>query len=255
MMQNFKKDLKDGFSLIEVMVATTILLVVVLMIGSVFRQGTSSWDSGYARAEGGMIVRAVVGSIQRELSTAVDGRRFKDKDQDGKYITGAAWSSPNPVEVSQNKIKFICMKESVTKKENGNLVLKRDPWLVEYVWGGEEMTRNAYRLDCTIRDKKVTWSLGTNVAQGDKVNSTVYSQAFQEGKKAWYSADFRFVAVPDAGGIRDYEAGDFDEKTFWDIPYVSIRVDLTRTSSFSGLEVASRGPDGKPGTDDDILVK
>ena len=65
-----------GFSLIEVMVATSIVLILVVLVGSVFRQASSAWDSGYARAEGGMVVRGVLGAIQRELSRAVDGRHF-----------------------------------------------------------------------------------------------------------------------------------------------------------------------------------
>ena len=63
-------------TLIEVMVATAVMVIMVLMVGSVFQQTSSSWDAGYARAEGGMAVRTVVGSLTRDLATAVDGRRF-----------------------------------------------------------------------------------------------------------------------------------------------------------------------------------
>ena len=69
-------NLRTGFSLIEVMVATTVLAIIVLLLGGVFQQASSSWDAGFVRAEGGMAVRAVVGSLARDLSTAVDGRRF-----------------------------------------------------------------------------------------------------------------------------------------------------------------------------------
>ncbi len=65
-----------GFTLIEVLVATAVMAIMVLMLGGVFQQASSSWDSGYARAEGGMAVRAVVGALTRDLATAVDGRRY-----------------------------------------------------------------------------------------------------------------------------------------------------------------------------------
>ena len=231
MMRHLNKDLKDGFSLIEVMVATLILLIIVLMIGSVFRQGTSTWDSGYARAEGGMIVRAVIGSIQRELSTAIDGRSFE-----------GAWSDADPIVVSESAVKFICMKES---EDGGTKALKREPWLVEYVWDGKEMTRLAQRLKCTDG----IWSPGTSV------DSIIYTEDYQDDKKAIYSAKFTFESVSDFGSVRPRESEEFKNDYFWNIPCVSIKVELTRMSSFSGLEVRSFGPDGKDGTVDDIHVK
>ena len=66
----------NAFTLIEVLVATAIMAIIVLMLGGVFNQAASSWDSGYARAEEGMAVRAVIGSLTRDLATAVDGRRY-----------------------------------------------------------------------------------------------------------------------------------------------------------------------------------
>lgn len=231
MMRNLNKNIKAGFSLIEVMVATLILLIIVLMIGSVFRQGTSTWDSGYARAEGGMIVRSVIGSIQRELSTAIDGRLFP----------GVWTDADHPIIVSSSTVKFICMKES----EGVGATLVRDPWLVEYAWGGKEMKRKATPL----RSTNGTWGPGT------EVNSVVYSEDYQSDKKAIYSANFSFQAAANASGVRPHETQEFEDDFFWNIPYVTIKVELMRTSSFSGLEVRSFGPDGKDGTGDDILVK
>ena len=66
----------NGFTLIEVLVATAVMAIIVLMLGGVFNQASSSWDSGYVRADGGMAVRAVIGSLTRDLATAVDGRRY-----------------------------------------------------------------------------------------------------------------------------------------------------------------------------------
>ena len=78
-----KKSSADGprrrgaaFTLIELMVATGILTILVLMVGGLFSQASSVWDAGYVRAEGGMVARAIVGTIQRDLQMAVDGRAF-----------------------------------------------------------------------------------------------------------------------------------------------------------------------------------
>lgn len=67
---------RKGFSLIEVLVATALLVMVVGMIGFVFRQSSMSWDSGIHRAEGISQVRAVMGAIERDLRLAVDAREF-----------------------------------------------------------------------------------------------------------------------------------------------------------------------------------
>lgn len=70
------RDRKEGFTLIEVLVATAVMAIMIVMLGGVFQQASSSWDSGYVRAEGGMAVRAVAGALTRDLATAVDGRRY-----------------------------------------------------------------------------------------------------------------------------------------------------------------------------------
>lgn len=60
-----------GFSLIEVLVATTILIIIVLMVSMVFQQSIGSWSSGSRRADSQMIMRTIVGSIERDLVNAI----------------------------------------------------------------------------------------------------------------------------------------------------------------------------------------
>jgi len=67
-----------GFSLIEVMVATVLLMVIVGMVGLVFRQNTLMWNSGMRRAEGMGLVRMALGTIERDLRNAVDGSKYKE---------------------------------------------------------------------------------------------------------------------------------------------------------------------------------
>lgn len=239
---------RGGFSLIEVMVATAILMVIVLMIGGVFRQSSSAWDVGYARAEGGMIVRGVIGSIQRELSRAVDGRIF-----------GGVWSHDGPVEVTDTTLAFICYKEG---SGTGDAAV-REPHLIEYKWTGSKMERHDSVL--VLSSSGGAWSAGPDNP------SVVYSEEDSDSaeRRASYSADFEFEANEiDVGssdpnepptGVRSHEVGDFAEEKFWNIPSVRIRVTLTRTGSFSGLEVRSYGPNGVEDADaetkdDDIVT-
>ena len=105
------------------------------------------------------------------------------------------------------------------------------------------------RTGSALKNNNGTWS------SASPVSSVVYSQENQEGNKATYKANFTFTAVPNEDGVRSRESQEFKEDFFWNIPYVSIKVELWRISNFSGLEVWSWGPDGKDKTDDDILVK
>lgn len=239
---------KSGFSLIEMMVATAVFLVMVTMIGGIFRQTSSSWEAGYARAEGGMIVRGVIGTIQRELAGAVDGRRFE-----------GVWTYNDPVHVTPNELYFICFKEPDKKTKNSaGLPSQREPHLVSYIWGADSMRRRDVLLQLGANGK---WQ------RAGETSTDVYA----EDRDSLYSAKFKFEVIEPPGymndNTRDFErvadssdeAIVFSDEKFWTIPCVAIKLELTRTGSFSGLEVRSLGRNGiRDGTDskakdDDII--
>lgn len=116
-----------GFSLIEVLVATAILIMIVSMLGLTFRQSSMAWDSGIRRAEGISGVRAVVGAIERDLRAATDAREFG--------LTQ---------EFSTSKLKFVALLEPETGEKNAD---QRIPTLITYE-GGTSVQRTATRLTC-----------------------------------------------------------------------------------------------------------
>lgn len=63
-----------GFSMIEVLVASTILSVIVMMLGMLFQSTSLAWRTGVQRADTFMQVRGFFGAIQRDLSSAIDAR-------------------------------------------------------------------------------------------------------------------------------------------------------------------------------------
>lgn len=115
---------RAGFSLIEVLVATTLLVIIVIMVGMVFRQSTLSWQSGISRADGNMLVRTVVGAIERELRLAVDARQFFP-------------NNPRAMTLSGDAIEFVALLEGAG--------VEREPTLIKLT-GGSEVTRTARRL-------------------------------------------------------------------------------------------------------------
>ena len=242
-------DARHGFSLIEVMVATLIMLVIVIMIGAVFRQSVSSWDSGYAKAEGGMLIRTVVGGIQRELSTAVDGRRFGTTVWPNKY-------KDVPIGVEDNELTFICVKDRGEKGSSNDFY--REYMLVTYERSGASVTRKAVRLKYNDSGGG-RWQEDSGA--GATESSVIYSstQAGESTRGASYSATFKFAAGPavnsnDPGGVKQHESDEFENYTYWNIPYVAINVELTRESSISGIEVRSNGKDRVKDTADDIII-
>jgi type II secretory pathway pseudopilin PulG len=66
------KKTQSGFSMIEVLVASTIMIMIVMMLGMLFQQSSQAWRTGKQRADTYQQVRAIFGSIQRDASTAVD---------------------------------------------------------------------------------------------------------------------------------------------------------------------------------------
>ncbi|NLL82958.1 MAG: prepilin-type N-terminal cleavage/methylation domain-containing protein [Lentisphaerae bacterium] len=67
---------RRGFSLVEILVATTLLLIITVVISMVFQQAGGAWAAGSGRAKAEEAVRAVVGSIERDLLSAIDARDY-----------------------------------------------------------------------------------------------------------------------------------------------------------------------------------
>jgi prepilin-type N-terminal cleavage/methylation domain-containing protein len=73
-----------GFSMIEVLVAATILLVIVMMLAMLFQQTSIAWRTGVRRADAFTQVRALIGSMQRDAAKAVDESAIDRELRSGK---------------------------------------------------------------------------------------------------------------------------------------------------------------------------
>ena len=65
-----------GFSLIEVLIATSILLVIVVLVSMVFQQQSGAFKSGTDRVKGQAAIRSLVSILSRDLSMAVDAKNY-----------------------------------------------------------------------------------------------------------------------------------------------------------------------------------
>ena len=78
------KDARAGFSMIEVLVAATILVVIVMMLAMIFQQTSIAWRTGVRRADAFTQVRALIGAIQRDAAKAVDEKCIEQSLRSGK---------------------------------------------------------------------------------------------------------------------------------------------------------------------------
>jgi len=75
--------------MIEVMVAATILVVIVMMLGMLFQQTSVAWRTGLMRSDGYMQLRAFIGAIQRDASAMIDANQIpKDLRKYGDQTFG-----------------------------------------------------------------------------------------------------------------------------------------------------------------------
>ena len=67
---------KAAFSLIEVLIATSILLVIVVLVSMVFQQQSGAFQAGTDRVKGQSAIRNLVAVLSRDLSMAVDAQDY-----------------------------------------------------------------------------------------------------------------------------------------------------------------------------------
>ena len=228
---------RSGFTLIEVLVATTIMLLLIVMIGSLFRQATSSWDTGHARGEGGMVTRGVVGAISADLATAIDGRPY------GAGLPAASGST----------LTFVCYKPTL---DGGSK--RREVHKISYRVGSGQVTR-----------EDTVWN---GKGFGNRTESVLYKES-KDSSDYRYGMEFKVATLdkPDSGLLspsqfpkesdRTYETKTTWDGTWADPVSVKVRVTLTQEKAFSGLTVRSLGRNGVDDDDekskepDDILIR
>ena len=240
------RNARSAFTLIEVMVATGILVILVLMVGGLFSQASDVWDSGYVRAEGGMVARAIVGSIQRDLQTAVDGRAFD----------GLGFSS-EPVKTGSGSLEFVSLSpiDPTREKNDGDRGLR----LISY-----SVSKGAVRrTESIVKSSGIDQATGrAKWTAGASRTSTIYQGS--DGSEGATGADEVSAANSSSFKVRDISLlfgdsedarsrasfergsghGDFAGNVAWgngSPSWCRIRVEVLPKGATTGLEVRSSG--------------
>ena len=123
---------RGGFSLVEILVATTVLLIIVMLVSMIFQQTNAAYQSGTVRVEAMMELRSVVGTIARDLTLAVNSDHYP----------GGAFMN----EFRADSLQFVAL--TGTPDNTG----KRTPQWIEYAYTGMRVNRRCWDMICTRRD-------------------------------------------------------------------------------------------------------
>ena len=119
----------SGFSLIEILIATAILLVIVVMVSMVFQQQSAAFQSGTDRVKGQAAIRNVVGMIVRDLSLAVDSEPYESLGIEKNSFSGStlsflATTGEAGIDADGKSVDGVLPLQRVTYSGNG--VIKRE---------------------------------------------------------------------------------------------------------------------------------
>lgn len=216
-----------GFSLIEVLVAMTILSVIVLIVANIFQQTGLAWSLGLRRADEQSMIRAVAGSLTRDLSMIVDPANFvvgaKEEDESlrGDALSQGGIDSGSG-SFGSSGIDFWMLKPADDIMGDANVV--RELVHVEYSAGGGSVTRKESHFTSANGNPSAGTDARFNLGNGS-VRFETLSQTSYDG----------YASLYDDGGIK-------------------IVVSPVTPESINDYEIAvgSCGPDGEWGTEDDI---
>lgn len=216
-----------GFSLIEVLVAMTILSVIVLIMASVFKQTGIAWNLGARRSKAQANVRAAMGIISRDIGMAVDPNFFlpPKNSANGSSSTSAPSKETEffkDQDFSDNNITFYILRPIDDPDDQQTT---RELMKIEYSASGSNLKRKESVLRGTSwsQTSSTDFDLGSGSISFECSKSVDQQGAPSAGFQAGY---ITVIMKPeDPPTIDDYDIG-----------------------------IGSCGPDGEWGTDDDITT-
>lgn len=220
---------RRGFSLIEVLVAMTILTVIVLIVAGIFQQTGLAWTLGLRRADAQSVTRAVVGAISRDLAMIVDPANFvigpaenDDSTRSSAYEAGNLGAADGALSGSLDFWILRPADLSMTEMTDAN-VQTRELVHISYS-SGSSVTRKEEIFAGDPPRLKQQRDTRFNLGRG--------SISFSEPSGTNYKG---FASLYDQAGIE-----------------IKVKPHTPETINDYEIAVASCGPDGEWGTEDDI---
>lgn len=210
-----------GFSVIEVMVACSILVVIVMMLGMLFQQSSKAWRIGVNNADNFMQLRAFLGALERDASKAVSYQALKEgfagaedlyfdkgRDQFGSTLKFYTLSG----EATNRAITFVEYSFSDMRRK-------------ETIWKTSSGGQASERSSSSVLVKKTSGSSAPSFSSVDAVWTDNNSDRYESSRNRY---------LPD---------------------YITFKVKLrTDSTVMAEIGAASAGPDALWNTNDDIFT-
>lgn len=208
--------------MIEVMVAATILVVIVMMLGMLFQQTSVAWRTGLMRSDGYMQLRAFIGALQRDASAMIDANQ----------IPQSLLCNNQKQKFEADEIRFYTMTGTLRTKPNGSLEDFRALNFITYQIGGKR-TQRRLKPDGTWSEEESSNvlsppSIGANPDK-PQVAAKGFSFAFQSGTEY----DIAGNVVPNASRYP---------------LFLTVESDVTQKGRLYDVGAECSGPDKKFGT-------
>lgn len=154
----------SGFSLLEILMAVTVLTIIVLMTSLVFQQTQNAWSSGVRTASLDTTLRTTMGFLERDLTHAIDATPYATP------LNGICNATSNIALGAPGGFELMTLDGDATTTTN------RMPQLVDYdlsvsaSGSGFDLTRKVYPV-YVAAGSPPSWSAGppsmTAVVNGD----------------------------------------------------------------------------------------
>ncbi len=222
---------RKGFSLIEILVAMTILTVIVLVVSAIFQQTSIAWSVGLRRADAQSSVRAVVGALSRDFAGLVDPTNF---------VCGPAQADES---VRQDALGEAALDEATGDLGGGSL----DFWVL----------RPADISTVSLTDTSIAGRELVHVHYSLSGGSVTREETSFDanGENPSSSTTTRFDLGDGGITVSRLSGTDYDGYTsLYDDAGIELRIRPAKPIDVNDYEIAvgSCGPDRRWGTDDDI---
>jgi len=214
---------RHGFSMVEMLVASTILIMIVMMMAMLFQQTSDAWRTGLMRANGYMQLRSSIGAIQRDASTAIDAKNLPARilSRNGKQTFEDA------------SIKFYAL----TGKDD-----ERALKFIQYDLSGTACRR-------IVRTLRLTGDGTWDEASSSELLNVLSSKSGSKDDATVRVSDFDFEW---ANGT-EYDSQGLSVNNVNRLPlYIRVDAEVVQRGSLYYVGAASAGPDGVWDTKDDL---
>jgi prepilin-type N-terminal cleavage/methylation domain-containing protein len=191
------RNLRRGFTLIEVLVAMSILVVIVLIMTQLFHQASVAWEGGLRQVEMSMEGRAALNLISGELAQALADDKLPCTIRPGNTIEFYTSTEPNATNRTVRRVKYTQTADEI----------RRTQVAIVAATGAEYPVDGDVLADVPVVNRVVSFSF-------DTPGGATYTNALP--------------------------------------PWVSIKLELEKTSGTAQIKVSTLGKDGLPDTADDI---